>query len=104
MSTKHQFTNQGENVLAVQPLFTTAELTTLLIKHHDYHEGLFDLLIEFQIGVGAVPTTPPAPGAVIAVSRIGLSVAKNKGPTTVNAAEVNPLRPAKPKRIKKSPK
>lgn len=95
--------NNGAITLPVaidQPL-STRELATVLIKHYGLHEGCFDLLVEFQIGVGAVGPDPatPAPGVMIGVSKIGLMPSKNKGPTTVDAAIVNPSKKARKKTV-----
>jgi len=71
---------------------TLRELAAVLVRHYDLHEGEFDLLVEFQIGVGAVGPDPaaPSPGAMIGVSKVGLMPANAKGPTTVDAAQINP--------------
>jgi hypothetical protein len=68
------------------------DLTAVLVKHYGIHEGRYDLLIEFQIGMGAVGPDPASltPGAMIGVSRVGLMPAKGNGPTSVDAALVNP--------------
>jgi hypothetical protein len=75
------------------------DLIAILLKHHGIHDGLFDLAVEFQIGVGAVgpDAASSAPGVAIGVRRIGLMPAKQCGPNTVNAAEANPAP------VKKSP-
>ena len=74
-----------------QPL-TMRELAAALVKHYDIHEGKFDLTIEFQIGVGNVgrDAASRVPGAAIGISKVGLVKAKVDGPTTVDAAVVNP--------------
>ena len=67
------------------------ELAAVLVKHYGLHEGQYDLVIEFQIGTGVVgPTQAPTLGAIVGVSRVGLIPATADGPTTVNAAMVNP--------------
>lgn len=68
------------------------ELTVLLIKHYGIHEGTYDLLVEFQIGMGAVGPDPTSltPGAMIGVSKVGLVLAKENGQSSVDAALVNP--------------
>lgn len=50
------------------------DLATLLTKHYGLHEGAYDLMLEFQIGIGAVGPDVDylVPGAAIGVSRIGL--------------------------------
>ena len=91
------------NVLKVMPTLSAVDLTTLLIKHYDFHEGLFDLLLEFQIGIGAVPTHAKninAPGAMVAVTGFGLAPASVKAPTTVDASEVNPSKSRSKSKVK----
>lgn len=79
------------------------ELVGILLKHHDIHVGLFDLAVEFQIGVGAVgpDAASSAPGVAIGVRRIGLVAAQQCGPNTVNAAEANPapVKKTAPKKV-----
>lgn len=83
--------------------FTLTELTEILVKHQGLHEGLYNLSLEFQLAVGAVGPTPEliCPGAMIGVSRIGLSKTEKEKANihTVDAAKVNP---APKKRAKKS--
>lgn len=78
------------------------DLAAVLIRHYGLHEGLYDLLIEFQVGVGAVGPDPTAltPGAMIGVSRVGLIPSRSKGPTTVDAAIINPTKKAPRKTAK----
>ncbi|MDP1607400.1 MAG: hypothetical protein Q8L93_12320 [Rhodocyclaceae bacterium] len=75
------------------------DLASVLVKHYGIHEGRFDLLVEFQIGTGAVGPDPATliPGALIGVSRIGLMPSKKDGPTTVDAAIVNPAKKSRKK-------
>lgn len=94
-------TNQSETPPAFGPIpvaesLSLKELTTLLIKHYGLHEGHFDLLIEFQIGVGAFGPTPElqAPGAAVSVAKVGLAKSVQIGERSVDASIVNP----KPKR------
>lgn len=79
------------------------DLAEILVKHFDFHEGLYDVGVKFNIAVGQVGTTPTsvAPGAVISIGGIGISRVPQSGPGTVDAAEVNPL---KPKRRQSMPK
>ena len=80
------------------------EVTELLVKHHGFHEGLYDLALEFQIAVGAVGLDPASivPGALFGVRRIGIMKAEKAGISTVDAAQVNPSSPAKKVAAKKS--
>ena len=68
------------------------DVTEILVKHFGLHEGKYDISIEFNIGVGAVGPTEQnrLPGAIIAVSRIGIAQATQDGPATVNASIINP--------------
>ncbi len=74
------------------------EIAELLVKQRGLHEGIYDLAIEFNIGVGSVGGDPsaPLPGVVLGVKRIGLVKTSVHGATTVDAAKVNP--PPKTKR------
>ena len=96
MSTEPKAPAQGSAVAA--PL-SIRELTALLIKHHELHEGQFDLLLEYQFGVGAFGPNPQSitPGVMVGLSSIGLTTASAPGPLTVDAAQVNPkLQPMTP--------
>ena len=68
------------------------EVVALLVKYHSLHEGLWDLALEVQVGIGQFGPSAGKllPGAMIGVSRIGLTKSQVVGPNTVNAAEVNP--------------
>ena len=83
----------------VEAPLSLRDLAGVLVKHYDLHEGHFDLLVEFQIGMGAVGPDPTAltPGAMIGVSRIGLMPSKTDGHTTVDAAIVNPAKKSRKK-------
>ena len=84
--------------------FSLIELTEILIKHKDLHEGLYNLSLEFQIAVGAVGPSPEliSPGAMIGVSRIGLSKTEEEKANihTVNAAKINPAPKKRPRKSK----
>lgn len=79
---------------SVEAPLSIRELASVLVKHYGLHEGCFDLLVEFQIGTGAVGPDPaaPIPGAMIGVSRIGLMPSRTDGFTTVDAALVNQVK------------
>lgn len=83
----------------VESPLSMRELAAVLVKHYDLHDGKYDLLLEFQIGMGLVGPGPKAltPGAMIGISKIGLIKSTADGPTTVNAADINPAK----KNIKK---
>lgn len=85
---------QGQELIGMREL---REIAELLVKHQGMHEGLYDLAIEFQIGVGGVGPSPELvlPGAMVGVKRIGLKQAVVLGPATVDASVINPLGVAK---------
>ena len=86
----------------VESPLSIADLTSTLIKHYALHEGFYDLLVEFHIGVGSVGPNPasPSPGAMIAISKIGLVRTTTPGPNSTDARLVNPAkRPARKKAI-----
>lgn len=106
MSTDDQ--NRSSPPLPVAPSLSMRDLTILLIKQYGLHAGCYDLLVEFQIGVGAVGPDPASltPGAMIGVSKVGLMLARENGPSSVDAALVNPAASssiAKPKSATKKP-
>lgn len=85
--------------------FTLKEITEMLIKQLDLHEGLYNLGIEFKIGFGSVGASAEdsLPGAMFGVSRLGLTKVDTATDRTVDAAEVNPA-PKKKEPKKKAPK
>lgn len=84
--------------------FSLIELTEILVKSQDLHDGLYNLSVQFQIAVGAVGPSPDliGPGAMFGVSRIGLSKTEEskRNIHTVNAAEVNPASKKRPRKTK----
>ena len=99
MSTDKAATNWTP--VPVEAPLSMRDLAGVLVKHYGIHEGHFDLLIEFQIGMGAVGPDPSAltPGAMIGVSRVGLIPSKTEGPTTVDAALINPAKKLRKKAV-----
>lgn len=101
MSTK----KEPVNVAGTSPeeSMTLKELAVLLIKHYGYHEGLFDISVQFQLGTGAIGPGEDnlLPGVMIGFSGIGLKKVSKIGSNTLNAAEINPAKelrqPAKPR-------
>ena len=98
----------NQQILPVKTPLSLNELTEVLIKYYGLHEGCYDLLVEFQIGSGAVGPDPDVriPGLRFGVSKVGLVKSKKAGgSTTVDAALVNPIeKPSteKPSKKKKS--
>jgi hypothetical protein len=91
--------SQQQPITAVSEPLPISEIGKLLIKHYGLSEGLFDILVEFGVGFGAVGPRPEeiVPGVMIGVSKIGLINVEQKGPSTLNAAEINPPRKTKKK-------
>lgn len=82
------------------------EITELLIKHHNLHEGLYDLVLEFGINVGSVGFSPEEryPGAALGVRQIGLVKSEQMGNLTVDASEINPKAAASKPKAKSKPR
>ena len=70
------------------------DLASVLVKHYGLTEGTYDLMVEYQIGTGAVGPDKDnlVPGAMIGVSRVGLVPTTKQGPNTVDAALINPTK------------
>jgi hypothetical protein len=68
------------------------ELTTVLIKHLDIHEGLWSVFFKFGIhgfNLG-LNNSSPVPTAIVPIMEIGISRDAEPTPLTVDAADVNP--------------
>lgn len=91
MSTKSK-TKKKSITTETSKELSVKDLTALLIKHYGFTSGMFDLMLEFRIGVG--PAGPSSeeicPSAIIGVSKFGLVESKVIGPLSVDAAIVNP--------------
>jgi len=80
------------------------EVAELLVKQYGLHEGLYDLLLEYQFAFGNFGPTPAqiTPGAMIGLAKLGLTRVEKVGPLTVDAAQVNPAikaRTRSPRRV-----
>lgn len=86
---------EGTIATPVDSPLSLRELSAVLVKHYGLHEGQYDLLVEFKIGVGGVAMNAESasPGAMIGIGRVGLVHSLRPGPATVDAAEVNPRKP-----------
>jgi hypothetical protein len=91
--------NTDRNMPPVPPVpvespLSMRDLAAVLVRHYDLHDGSYDLLLEFQIGMGMVGPGPEAltPGAMVGISKVGLIKSAVDGPTTVNAAIINPAK------------
>lgn len=63
-------------------------LTEVLVRHYGYKEGLWELVIEFRVGFGALGPTEAErlPSAVLGLSRIGLNPTNKANAFSVDAA------------------
>ena len=70
------------------------QLTVLLIRHYGLTEGTFNLMLQYQIGTGAVGPDKShlVPGVMVGVSQVGLIPNSKAGPNTVDASVVNPAK------------
>lgn len=87
--------NVSPPALGVSPDFppvSMRELTALLIKHYDVHEGTYNLMIEFMLGAGTVGPDPAnqLPGVSVGVSHFGLVRSPVVNANSVDASDVNP--------------
>jgi len=74
--------------------FSYKELTTVLIKHQNIHEGLWAVTVQMGFNAQIIKAGPSeediVPGAIIPLFKIGIQKHDKPNPLTVNAAEVNP--------------
>jgi hypothetical protein len=77
-----------------QYVFKYKEVAEALIKQAGLHEGRWQVIMTFGLGVANMGPTAAelVPGAAVAVSSIGLqrAVAESPEALTVDASEVNP--------------
>jgi len=80
-------------------IFSHKEITELLIKQQDIHEGFWAISIEFGLGAANLSSGPDdpnvMPSAIIPVKRIGIQKYDEPNPLTVDASHVNPIKPKK---------
>lgn len=76
----------------ITPLLSMRDLASVLVKHYGLTEGTYDLMLEYQFGTGAVGPDKDIPGVMIGVSRVGLVPTTKQGPSTVDAALINPTK------------
>lgn len=76
----------------VESPLTMKELASLLVRHYGIKTGTFDLMVEYQLGTGAVGPDKEhlLPGLMIGIAKVGLVPSPKPGPTTVDASEANP--------------
>jgi hypothetical protein len=83
----------------INPL-SLKELAELLVKHNGLTEGFYETSFEFRIGVGGMGPTPEevSPGAMFAVTKVGLNKVSALNHNAVDAAEVNPTKKPRSKK------
>jgi hypothetical protein len=91
------------SAVAEFPPLDAKQVTELLVRHHDLHEGKFDLLIEFRLTIGAIGTSPTEalPGVAVGIAKLGLARALQPGASTVDASVVNPLKKKRASKVAK---
>ena len=78
-------------------LFTVKELTEIVIKHADVHEGIWGLMVEFVFGAANMPIAGPnnefslKPTGIVSIGRLGIQKFDEPNPLTIDAAKVNPV-------------
>jgi hypothetical protein len=87
-------------------VFGHTELTELLIKNLNIHEGLWGIYFEFGLGGANIPTGPDgktfAPAAISFIQKVGIQKLDTPSNLSVDASIVNPLPSKKPKEKKKA--
>ena len=94
MSTNHPDHEPGQDRQPVATPLSIRELTEVLVKHYGLHEGRYELIVEFQLGKGAIKPEPGTllPGLIFGVSKVGLIPSTAAGATGVDAAISNPAK------------
>lgn len=94
MSTDHPGNEPMQDRQPVGVPLSIRELTDVLIKHYGLHEGCYELIVEFQLGKGAISPEPGTslPGLIFGVSKVGLIPSAAGGATGVDAAISNPAK------------
>jgi hypothetical protein len=74
--------------------FSHVELTEILVKKLDLHEGLWGVYLEFGFSGANMPTAPDgktfSPAAISFVNKIGIQKFDSPSNLTVDAAKINP--------------
>ena len=75
--------------------FEHTELTEILVRKLDIHEGFWGVSLEFGLSGGNVPTGPDGrtflPAAITVIRKIGIQRFDEANSLTVDAAQVNPV-------------
>ena len=84
--------------------FDIHELTEILIKQKNIHEGIYQLRMDFRIASGLLAPaedTKKLPGLMFGLCGVVIEQAKEPNDYTIDAAKINP-KPKTPSRTKKS--
>lgn len=89
----------GEVMKAKRKMFSHAEVVECLLKKEGIHSGLWGLAVSFGFGAANVSSadTPEhyLPAAIVPIAEIGIQEFEKPSNLTVDAAKVNPSKPAK---------
>ena len=90
---------QEQHPIPVEAPLSLVDLAVLLVKHYGLNEGTYDLMVQYQLGTGAVgpDTDHLVPGVMLGVSQVGLVKSTKVGPNTVDASLVNPAKKSRKK-------
>ena len=82
----------------MEPSLSIRQLTELLVRHLDLHDGLYDLMTHFSIGTGPVGPSlnELSPGLMVGLTGVGLIKVTTAGPNSVDASQINPSQPPAP--------
>jgi len=81
-----------------QVVFSHQEVTEMLIKKQEIHEGFWGIYFEIGLAGGMIPVPPPAaspgaavvPAAMVLIKKIGILKFEQPNAMTVDASKVNP--------------
>ncbi len=79
-------------------VFSHVELTEILVKKMDIHEGFWGVYFEFGHGAANMPTGPDQknslqPASITIVQKVGIQRFDSPNNLTIDAAVVNPPKP-----------
>ena len=82
----------------MEPSLSIRQLTELLVRHLDLHDGLYDLMTHFSIGTDPVGPSlnELSPGLMVGLTGVGLIKVTTAGPNSVDASQINPSQPPAP--------
>jgi hypothetical protein len=88
MSTDANMPEQAQTLLGL----SLKELAVLLVKHYGLNMGIYNLSLTYRYGSAAIGPNENdvSPGVVIGLSEVGLVPSSTIGPSSVDAALVNP--------------